>query len=380
MFLALSEMRRAKVRFGLLSGAVALLVFLILFQQAISTGLIDQFIGALKHQSADVLVYNAQARKNLEGSIVLPDQAAAIAAVEGVERAAPLGEGTFTVIAGDPGSEEQDAVVFGYELGGPGAPTTLVEGRLPEADGEAVASSRDAADGFDIGDTVTVVPNAGGSEVSFTVVGLADEINYSVAPTLFVDFAGYEAARRAVNPDATTVLPTVVAVRVADGADAATVAAAVNASVDGVEALTRQEAVDGSPGVSSVRQSFSVILLLFYLVVPLITGLFFLIVTFQKAGALTLLRAIGAPAGLLVRSLLVQVVLVVASGALLATLLFWVLSRGDLGSITVPFDLGVVAFTFVVVLVLALLTALAAVRRVLRIDPIAATTGAGVHI
>ena len=91
-------------------------------------------------------------------------------------------------------------------------------------------------------------------------------------------------------------------------------------------------------------------------------------------------RAIGSPAGLLVRSLLVQVVLVVASGALLATLLFWVLSRGDLGSISVPFDLGVVAFTFVVVLVLALLTALAAVRRVLRIDPIAATTGAGVHI
>ena len=33
------------------------------------------------------------------------------------------------------------------------------------------------------------------------------------------------------------------------------------ASVEGVEALTRQEAVDGSPGVSSVRQSFSVILL-----------------------------------------------------------------------------------------------------------------------
>ena len=135
MFLALSEMRRAKVRFGLLSGAVALLVFLILFQQAISTGLIDQFIAALKHQSADVLVYNAQARKNLEGSIVLPDQAAAIAAGERVARAAPLGAGTVTVIAGDPGSEEQDAVVFCYELRGPVAPATLVVGRRPASDG-----------------------------------------------------------------------------------------------------------------------------------------------------------------------------------------------------------------------------------------------------
>ena len=37
------------------------------------------------------------------------------------------------------------------------------------------------------------------------------------------------------------------------------------------------------------------IFLLYGLVVPLVTGLFFLIITVQKAGSLTLLRAIGAP-------------------------------------------------------------------------------------
>ncbi len=377
MFLALSEMRRAKVRFGLLAGAVGLLVFLILFQQALLTGLVNQFIGALKNQSADVVVYNAQARKNLEGSIILPDQAAAIAAVDGVDVAAPLGEGTFTVLAGD---EEQDAVIFGYELGGPGEPTTLIEGRLPEVDGEAVASSRNAADGFDIGDTVTVVPNPGGTATAFTVVGLAEEINYSVAPTLFTDFAGYEAARRAGNPDATQVLPSVIAVRVAAGADPAEVADAITAAVEGTEGLTRQQAVDESPGVASVRQSFSVILLLFYLVVPLVTGLFFLIVTFQKAGALTLLRAIGSPAGPLVRSLLIQVVAVVLSGAVLATGLFWLASLGGAGGLGITVEPMPVLATTLVVLVLALLTSLAAVRRVLRIDPIAATTGAGVQV
>lgn len=376
MFLALSEMRRAKVRFGLLSGAVGLLVFLILFQQALSAGLVNQFIGALRNQSADVLVYSAQARKNLEGSIVLPAQAAAVAQVPGVAEAAPLGEGTFTVVAG---GEEQDAVIFGYQLGGPGAPTTMVEGRLPEAPGEAVASSRNAADGFDVGDTVTVVPNAGGAEVSFTVVGLAEEINYSVSPVLFTDFAGYQSARRAVNPDATDILPSVMAVRVADGADAGDVATAITAAVDGTEALTRQQAVDGSPGVASVRQSFSVILLLFYLVVPLVTGLFFLIVTFQKAGALTLLRAIGAPAGTLVRALLIQVVTVVLSGSVLAVALYWLASRSG-GSLGISVEIGPIVLTSVLVLVLALLTSLAAVRRVLRIDPIAATTGAGVHV
>lgn len=376
--LALTEMRRAKTRFGLLTGAVGLLVYLILFQQALSGGLIEQFIGALRHQSADVLVYNAQARKNLEGSIILPEQLAAVGAVPGVAAAEPLGEDTFTVLAG---GSEQDAVVFGYVLGGPGAPTTLIEGRLPEGGFEAVASSRNAADGFDIGDEVTVLlgPGAISEPVAFTVVGLARDINYSVAPTLFTDYESYEAAKRSVNPDAPAVLPTVIAVDVADGAASGDVAAAITAAVSGTEALTRQQAVDESPGVASVRQSFNVILLLFYLVIPLVTGLFFLIVTFQKANSLTLLRAIGSPAGPLVRALLTQVVLVVIGGGIIATILF-ALSSGATNSLGVRPEAGPVITTVVIVLVLALLTSFAAVRRVLRIDPIAATTGAGVQV
>lgn len=369
-------MRRAKLRFGLLTGAVGLLVYLILFQQALSSGLVNQFIGALKNQSSDVLVYNAQARKNLEGSIILPDQVAAVAGVPGVERAEPLGEDTFTVVAG---GSEQDAVVFGYVLGGPGAPTTVVEGRLPEGDFEAVASSRNVDDGFGLGSTVTVATPDGVGPVEFTVVGLAEEINYSVAPVLFTDYTSYEAAKRAVNPDATAVLPTVVAVQVGSGSTADDVASAITQAVAGTEALTRQQAVDGSPGVSSVRQSFSVILLLFYLVVPLVTGLFFLIVTFQKANSLTLLRAIGSPAGVLVRALLTQVVLVVIGGGVIATALF-ALSAGATNSLGVRPEPGPIIVSVALVLALALLTSLAAVRRVLRIDPIAATTGAGVQV
>jgi putative ABC transport system permease protein len=372
-------MRRAKVRFALLTGAVALLVLLILFLQALLTGLVDQFIGAIRHQSAPVLVYNAQARKNLEGSIVLPAQQAAVAAVPGVAVAAPLGEGTFTVRAG---GTEQDAVLFGYQLGGPGRPTTLTSGRLPTGPLEGVASSRNVAQGFGIGATVEIVPAPGGTALAVTVVGLADEINYSVAPVIFVDFATFVQAKQAVNPDAADVLPSVLAVDVAQGSTPAQVTAAISAAVPGVEALTRQQAVDGSPGVAAVQQSFAVILLLFYLVVPLVTGLFFLIVTFQKAGALTLLRAIGSPSSPLVRGLLVQVVVVVLAGSAVATGIFAAIASasGGSGSLSISVEPVTVALTVAGILVLALLTSLVAVRRVLRIDPIAATTGAGVAV
>ena len=50
MFLALREIRRAKVRFGLLVSAVALLVLLILGQHAIQNGLITSFVGGIEQE------------------------------------------------------------------------------------------------------------------------------------------------------------------------------------------------------------------------------------------------------------------------------------------------------------------------------------------
>ena len=51
MSLGLRELRRAWGRFVLLAGSVALLMFLILFQQSIQDGLITAFIGAVRNQT-----------------------------------------------------------------------------------------------------------------------------------------------------------------------------------------------------------------------------------------------------------------------------------------------------------------------------------------
>ena len=56
------------------------------------------------------------------------------------------------------------------------------------------------------------------------------------------------------------------------------------------------------------------------------TGLFFLIITFQKSRSLVLLRAIGAGTGV-PPSLLVQVLFVVGVGVAIGTLLYLALSR-----------------------------------------------------
>ncbi len=300
MLLAAREVLRSKLRFSLLSGAVGLLVFLILFQQALLGGLITDFIGAVENQDSPILVFNDQARSNVEGSFLTPDQVVAISEVDGVAESAPIGQATYTVEAGD---EITDAVLFGYTLDGLGAPTSLTDGRLPEGPDEAVASSADADAGFGIGDVVQILGADGAAGPEITVVGLGDSLRWSVAATLFVSYETYERAQRAVNPDAEVVFPSLVAVRPAEGVAAGDLTARIDVEVDGVEALTNDEAVDNNPGVQGVNQSFQIILALAFLVVTLVIGFFFLILTVQKTGALTLLRAIGAPTSYLIKNL-----------------------------------------------------------------------------
>ena len=178
MSLATRELARSKLRFTLLAGAVGLLVFLILFQQALLGGLITQFIGALRNQNATVLVYGSDARKNLEGSRLENATVDQVRAVPGVSDAGRLGQGTFTVLAG---RKLEDATLIGYELDRPGQPTTLSSGRLARTDFEAVASQGDSAKGLILGRSVKVAPD--GSQLIFCgyIGGTGEDVANAIA-------------------------------------------------------------------------------------------------------------------------------------------------------------------------------------------------------
>jgi putative ABC transport system permease protein len=379
MFLAFKEMARAKVRFALLVAAIALLVFLILFQQSLQNGLITGFIGAIREQSAPVLVYSVDGQRVIQGSVITPPMEEQVRGAPGTGDVGRIGQGTFTgQPSGNSDGETFDTTIIGYELGpdgnGIGAPTDVVEGRLPTADDEAIVSDADVRLGYDIGATVTLLP--GGKTIE--IVGLAANAQLNVAPTLFTSYDTYVDAVASANPDAGTPLPNVLGVIPADGFTPEETVASINDQSLDLDALTREDAAAETPGVAQVQQSFNIIFLLYGLVVPCVTGLFFLIVTFQKANSLTLLRAIGAPAGRLVSSLLIQVVVIIGGGLLIGTLLYYPLSQSALGGIALSFETGAVVFWSVLLLVLGVASSLVAARRVLAIDPIEATTGQGV--
>jgi putative ABC transport system permease protein len=368
--IAWKEMARAKLRFGLLIGAIALLVFLILFQQALRDGLITSFTGAIEHQSAPVLVYSTDGRRNLQSSSLTADQQAAVRAVPGVAAAGRIGQSTVSVRAD---GAITAAAIIGYEQRDLGAPEELVAGRFPTADGEGIANETDASLGFGLGDVIRVEP--GGYRIR--IVGQSSDTNLQASPTVFVRYPAWEQVVATVNPDARTPLPNALGLAPGAGVTAEQLVTRVNRTSPAVEALTRADAATQAPGVAQVSRSFLVIFLLYGLVVPLVIGLFFLIITLQKARTLTLLRAIGARSRTLVWALMVQVIVVSGLGIALGTLLFLPVSNLRVGSLPLSFDVRTVGAWGLGILLLGVASAWFAARRVLRVEPAEALAGGG---
>lgn len=369
MFLAFAEIRRSKARFALLAGAIALLAFLILFQQAIQSSLLRSLSGGVRNQTAPVLVFNVDGRRFLQSSTVSDAQRDSIDALPETGEIGAIRQGTFPVLVG---ATTEATSILGYEDPALGGPAELVEGRLPERPGEVVMNEVDEVFGFEVGDVVRVQPTG----VELTIVGAAADVGLNGLPTLFTTTDTYLDILRTRNEAAMLPPANALGLRAVDGVTDAAAVDAINALSDDLDAATRSAAADDNPAVSSITQSFTVVLSLFGIVVPLVTGLFFLILTTQKSSSLTLLRATGAPAGRLVRSLLTQVLLVLAAGLGLATALYLVASRQQLDNLALSPDPGALVFWLVVLSVLGVLSALTSARRVLAIDPIVATTGA----
>jgi putative ABC transport system permease protein len=358
MGLATVEMRRAKLRFGLLTIAVALLVFLILLLTTLSNALISSLVGALKGLDTQGLVYSTSSQDNIAASRLAPETVAAVAAVPGVTAAA--GVGTFTASASVAGVEG-DLQAFGFTPDAPGRPTSLSAGRLPTTDTE-VAIDGDAA----IGDVVTL-----GSQ-SLEVVGLLRGAQFNALPTAYMTLAAYERAVTEINPGLPFVPVNAVAFTIDDGATLAEVATAVTSAVDGVKAYSLDDAVASIPGIDSISQSFGILVGLTFIIGIVVIGFFFLILTVQKMRTFTLLRAVGSSSGGLARTVALQIAVVVILASVVALILTLLALQGINTGIPVSLDAVTVGSTIGAVLVFSLLAGLLSIRRIVRIDPSAA--------
>lgn len=360
----LREITRAKLKFLLLAAAVGLLFFLLVFVNTLSSTLLDTFIGALENNSADVLVYDSEAQATIPASRLTMDDVENVAGVAGVSTAAPI-----SVIQSDATFDDDqiDMSLWGIDPAGPGTPADLIEGEMPN-NGQVVVdtSARDA--GLEVGATFQV----GG--VSLEVVGVAENATYSVLPTAYLSTDSWTDVFSGLFPQAPQAPVNMIAVETAPGESPSDVASAIS-DLGGLEGLLPSEAAASTPGVSSIQQSFGIITGITFVIVVIVVGFFFQILTVQKLNVFTLLRAVGARTRNVVSYVFGQIGFLVVLGILIgvAMLAATVLITRDFFAIELD-PLLIAAFGGAI-LVASLLSGLTSIRRIQKEDPASAATG-----
>jgi putative ABC transport system permease protein len=365
MLFARAELVRSKVRFAGLTLMAGALVFVLLFLQALTAAVLDGMAGAITQQSAPIVVFTKEAKRSLGGGVVLPELAQKIESVPGVAGTGKLGMGLMSYES-PTGGPPVNVSVIGYEVGKPGTPDKVVDGRIPNTEDEIVASAEGSAGKYKVGDTLIFQPGA----VPLKVVGLTENALLNIGPALWFPWPSFEKVQK-LTTNLPVVYPAVLAVAPRDAASVATVIADLNAQVPGIDAVTRKQASDSAPGRPAIAGAFFSVMLLCYAVVGIVIGFFVLTMTLQKESSITLLRAVGASGRYLVMCLLTEVAVVIIGGMVVGVVLLYLVKPLVSSSVIIqPAPAGIIA-TAIPALVVALLGAIPPVRRVLRTDPFA---------
>jgi putative ABC transport system permease protein len=357
MNLALTELRRRPSRFTVATVVLTFLSLLLLLLGGLLDGLYLGSTGAIRAQEADVIVYSDSARDSFLRSRITPDMRQAVEEVDGVTEVGGLG---FTLLGATvPGEPDlADVAVAGYELAPAGVPE-------PPPAGHAWADDRLRDSGVAVGDTLLVGPAA----TPIVVDGWVEDTNYLLQGGLWVTLDTWRAVQNANRPDA-FVADGVVQVLVVRGDG--DIGPAIDAATGSTSSLTRDEAVNALPGVKEQRSTFNAIIYSTLAVVLAVVGLFFSLLTLERTGLYGVLKAIGASTrrlfvGVVLQAVVVAVIAFVIGGALAA-----LADRALPAEVPLQLTPGRYVFTFVALIVAAVLGSAVSLRRVTRIDPASA--------
>jgi putative ABC transport system permease protein len=356
--LAARELRRQPGRFVVATVVLSFLSLLLLFLGGLLDGLYLGSTGAIRAQNADVIVYSQDARDSFLRSRITAEQRAVVEAAPGVEAVGGLGFALFGASVPDQ-DDIADVAVIGYELPPNGVPA-------PPADGEAFADDSLKSDGVKVGQTLRVGP----ASTPITVVGFVSDTNYLQQGSLWTTLDTWRQVQRDNRPDAAVADDVVQVLAVQGQGDLVT---SIDAATGGTTStLTKDDAVLALPGIEQQQATFNQIIYTTLVIVLAVVGLFFSLLTLERIGLYGVLKAIGASSRRLFAGVSLQALVVTVIGFVIGAISALLISLAVDGAIPLQLTTGRFVFTFVALLVAALLGSLISLRRVVRIDPASA--------
>ncbi|QCU79475.1 ABC transporter permease [Citricoccus sp. SGAir0253] len=393
MYLSLRDVRSSAGRFSLLGAVVALVTLLLVFLTALTGGLAEQNVSAVRAwedagAGSDVTVAFGAAHATDPADVEASFTASSVDAAQltawrrdgQVSWAEPVG---ITQARADSGAAAAALTLVGLEPGSRLAP----EGAGPVLRTEALPAGRAAADaagtaGADgtAGTAGTVVLSESAAadlgaapgdrlEVNgraLAVGGTVPDAWYSHTPVAWLPLEAWTAVSRS-PADTATVL--VAGTDPAAGHRPAAAQGTATVATDVAGALAALPSYSSENGSLVLMQGF------LYGISSLVIAAFMAVITLQRTPDIAVLKALGATTGWVVRDALAQAAIVLLGGAVVGAGLGTAGLLLARGAVPVQLDAAAVAVPVLATLALGLAAAAAAVWRTCRVDPLVALGG-----
>ncbi|MCJ2148574.1 ABC transporter permease [Bacillus paralicheniformis] len=361
MFLALREIKYAKLRYFLIGFIMVLIAWLVLFVSGLAKGLSSDNASSIQKMDADYLVIQKEADNRLVRSILSEDKLKDIRNNTNNKSAAPLGI-QMTTFTQNGSSKKVDATFFAVDMKGFLAPD-VVEGRMinNKTKNEVIADRSLKEDGLKLGDYIKE-PFSG---KTFKIVGFTKGESFSHAPVIHINFTEWgDIHQRSANQQ---LFFNAIALKTSQDT-----AEQIGENVTGVDIIDKSQALKGIPGYAEEQGSLIMMIAFLFIIAAFVLAVFFYVMTIQKINQFGILKAIGATTGYLALHIVLQVLLL----TLISLLISIALTYGVAAILptNMPFDLTpqLVLSCSGLFLVVSLIGSLLSLYKVSKIDAIEA--------
>lgn len=354
MYLAINEMKKYKVRYGLVIAVISLITFLIFILSSLALGLSNENTAALNSWETKSAVITKDANGNVGQSLMTQEQfdhiklesEDSMVGITPTNLKASNQEDTISVqFVG----LKQDQNIFKN--------LNFSEGHAPKSDVEVAISNK--AKNVKLNDTVKM----GQSYKTYTVVGLVSDAQYNMAPVVYGEISQWHHIK---GIDDRFI-----------GSGILSTESEKHGNVDdkSLKVLSIEELKDKLPGHSAQNATFSFMIGFLVLISLVVVTIFLYILTTQKIPSLAVLRAQGVPTSYLIKNTFNETAIIMITSIFIGLVSTFIVSLIIPEGVPMYFDIGFTLLTAIGILVTGLLGGLIPMRIIAKIDPVSVIGG-----
>ncbi len=355
MFLAIKEMKFAKLRYSLIIGIMFLISFVVFLLSGLANGLATEFSEVIDRWDAGRVVISEESNGVLAASQLTIDDLSEVKTSEKAPLA--LYSGSVEIAGG-----KENLSFFGTQPEAFFLPE-LTEGKSFNEKNEVIISQALADAGLAIGDTITI----GSQGVEVIVTGIFPKTSYVVTPVMY---GSIEAV-----------------VETKFGSDF--LAAQTNYPMNAIlteetdpiienkafQSLSTEAFIAQLPGYAEQNLTLNAMIYFLFVIAAAVIGIFMYVITLQKTALFGVMKVQGISTWFIAKSIIAQSFFVGIIGATLAGLVSYGLSFILPSGMPFAVDLGLWTIYGAVLVLVAIIGGLFSTLTVTKVDPIQAIGG-----